>query len=199
MPRGNFATTYFTRTAPFLILRGLLGLSLAAATFFMRNLSHHHRLKVLAAYAAFDGLVTLTAAIVATFRGIRLWRHGERELALFVEGVLGIAAAVMAFAFPVTPESLIRIIAIRAMFTGLIEVKAMRELLKFQGTILLLGAAGLMSIVFGLLLAIGPKDSVFFLTWSIRVYGTVYGINLLLLGVRFLKFPTAPTVQLRPT
>ena len=100
------------------------------------------------AYAIVDGVLALYAAIRS--RGQSVW-------ALVLEGILGIGAGLIAFFWPaITALALLYVIAAWAILTGVVEVVAavrMRQVITNEWALIL---SGVLSVVFGLLLAIQP-------------------------------------------
>lgn len=127
------------------------------------------------AYAVIDGVFALTAAI----RG-----SGNRGL-LLVEGILGIAAGLIAFVWPdITALVLLYIIAFWAIVTGVLRIVMAVSLRREIDNEWILVASGALSVVFGLLLAVLPGVGLLSLTWLIGFWALVLGVALIALAFR---------------
>jgi uncharacterized membrane protein HdeD (DUF308 family) len=130
-------------------------------------------------YAVVDGLLALAALIV----GGRL-ASGRRGW-LILEGVVGIAAGVFAFLWPgITALVLLYLIAAWMVVTGLLEVAAAIALRRELHGEWLLALAGILSVVFGIFLFVRPGEGAIAVVWAIGLFAIVFGIALLVLGVR---------------
>jgi uncharacterized membrane protein HdeD (DUF308 family) len=130
-------------------------------------------------YAVVDGLLALAALLV----GGRL-ASGRRGW-LVLEGVVGIAAGVFAFLWPgITALVLLYLIAAWMAVTGLLEVAAAIALRRELRGEWLLALAGILSVVFGIFLFVRPGEGAIAVVWAIGLFAIVFGIALLVLGVR---------------
>jgi len=130
-------------------------------------------------YSVVDGLLALAALIV----GGRL-ASGRRGW-LILEGVVGIAAGVVAFLWPgITALVLLYLIAAWMVVTGLLEVAAAIVLRRELRGEWLLALAGILSLAFGVLLTVRPGEGAIAIVWAIGLYAIVFGVAMLLLGVR---------------
>jgi len=130
------------------------------------------------AYALVDGVSDIFAA-VARGREHRPWG------VLAFEGVVGVGAGVVTFLWPgVTAVALIVIIAVWAVFTGVLEIAAgvrIRREVRGEWILYLAGAA---SVLFGLFLMISPGSGALALTWLIGAYALAFGVILVVLAFR---------------
>lgn len=129
------------------------------------------------AYALVDGVFALAA-------GIRSVAHQQTRWLLFLEGIAGIVAGIIAFVWPgLTSYALLVIIAAWALVTGIFEVIAAVAL---RGTTTtspwLMGLGGLASIVFGILLFAFPVSGALAILWLIGIYAIFFGLVLLYLA-----------------
>ncbi len=130
-------------------------------------------------YAVVDGLLALAALLV----GGRL-ASGRRGWLLF-EGVVGIAAGVFTFLWPrITALVLLYLIAAWAVVTGLLELAAAVILRRELRGEWLLALAGVLSVAFGILLAVRPGEGAIAIVSVIGVFAIVFGAALLVLGLR---------------
>src|SRR3954447_18446578 len=134
------------------------------------------------AYALVDGVIALITAIVGREgRSQRIWQA--------VEGVAGILVGIMTFAWPhVTALVLIWLIAFWALVTGILEiVAAIRLRREIHGEWMLI-IGGVLSVLFGLLLLFWPAAGAITVAYLIGIYALVFGIVLVVLGLRLRKF-----------
>ena len=130
------------------------------------------------AYALVDGIIGLgTAVFGGRQRGRRGW--------LVVEGIAGVLAGIFTFAWPgVTALVLLWLIAAWAVVTGVLEiVAAVRLRREIQGE-WLLALSGVISVLFGILLAVWPAAGALSVVFVIGIYAIVFGVALVGLGLR---------------
>jgi uncharacterized membrane protein HdeD (DUF308 family) len=129
---------------------------------------------VFGAYAFVDGVF----AIVSAFG------HRGREAVWYVlDGVLGIAVGVATFFFPsITAQALVFLVGLWAILTGIFEVVAGFELPVSRDWLLAL--AGVLSIVFGVLVFANPGSGAVAVVWLIGIYALVFGVTMLVFGIR---------------
>ena len=122
-------------------------------------------------------------SLVAAARGREL-AGGSRGW-LILEGLLGIAAGIVAIVWPdITALALLWVIAAWAVVTGVLEIVAAIRLRRVLDNEWLLIVAGALSVVFGLILIIWPGSGAIGLVWLIGVYAIAFGIVLLGLALR---------------
>lgn len=159
-----------------LALRGLVGVLFGLIVLFSPSLSLLVLVFVFGAYAVVDGVL----AVVAGIRGTA----GSRWL-LIVEGVVGVLAGVVAFAWPgITALALLYLVAFWAIFGGIAEIAsaiALRREIEGEWALVLGGA---LSIVFGLVLAVLPGVGILSLVWLVGIYAIFFGASLLVLAFR---------------
>ena len=129
---------------------------------------------VFGAYVFVDGLF-------AIFTGIG---HGGREAVWYVlEGILGIAVGIATFFYPgITAQALVFLVGFWAILTGIFEVIAGFELPISRDWLLAL--AGIVSIVFGVLIFVNPGSGALAVVVLIGMYALLFGATLLVLGIR---------------
>jgi uncharacterized membrane protein HdeD (DUF308 family) len=131
------------------------------------------------AYAIVDGVVTIGTALFGApaSTGRRIW--------LAVQGVVGIIAGVVTFAWPgITTLVLLFVIATWAVVTGALEIfVAVRLRRELQGEWLLI-LSGALSVVFGVLMFVWPDAGALALTILIGAYALVAGLTMVMLGLR---------------
>ena len=185
--------TTLTRNWWALVLRGVLAILFGLAAFLWPGLTIFSLTFVFGFYAMLDGIFALVAA----------WsnRSHERWWVLLLEGLLGIAAGVIAFISPgLTALALLTVIAVWAILTGIMEIMAAIRLRREIANEWWLALGGLFSIVFGVLLLIWPESGLITLSWIIGGYALAFGLMMLMLGFRLqgvhktIKGHTASTI-----
>ncbi|MEV3979404.1 HdeD family acid-resistance protein [Nonomuraea sp. NPDC049758] len=132
------------------------------------------------AYAIVSGVFELFAA----------FRHGARSRAwLIFSGIVGIVAGIMAFAWPgITSLALLYLIAFWAIISGISEIVAGVRLRKSIENEWMFIIAGILSVIFGVLLIIWPGAGMLSLVWLIGIFAILYGIAMIVLSLRLKKF-----------
>ena len=133
------------------------------------------------AYAFADGVF----ALVALFRGAAR----DRFWVLVLEAVVGIGIGVLTIARPAaTALALLYYVGIWAILTGILELVAAIRLRKEITGEFWLALAGVLSIVFGVLLFATPGAAALALAVWVGAYAIVFGVTLLLLAFRLRRF-----------
>jgi uncharacterized membrane protein HdeD (DUF308 family) len=129
------------------------------------------------AYMLVDGVFAIIA-------GVRAARNGERWGLLLLEGIVDIAAGIVAFLWPaITLVVLIWIIAIWAVVSGALMLGAAFTLNHDHGR-WWLALGGIASLILGALLIIEPLVGAVVLTMWIGAYALVFGVILLVLAFK---------------
>jgi uncharacterized membrane protein HdeD (DUF308 family) len=161
-----------------LALRGVIAILFGLAALLRPGIALEALILLFGAYALVDGAF----AIVGVFGGTR---SGTPRWLLLLEGVVGILAGIIAFVYPgLTTIALLYLVAAWAIVTGLAQIAtAIRLRREMTGEwALILG--GILSVIFGLLLAVLPGVGILSLIWLIGVYAVVFGILLLITAFR---------------
>ncbi|HEX9068557.1 MAG TPA: DUF308 domain-containing protein, partial [Ktedonobacterales bacterium] len=99
---------------------------------------------------------------------------------LAASGLLGVAAGVAAFVWPgLTALAVVFLVAAWAIFTGVLEIAFALAMPSTLAHPWLAGLSGLLSVIFGVLLAIWPRSGAITLTWLLGIYAILHGIALL--------------------
>jgi uncharacterized membrane protein HdeD (DUF308 family) len=160
------------------LLRGIAGILFGIATFFAPGISFAALVLLFGAYAFVDGVLALVSAL-------RNRATDERWWVLLLEGVTGVIAGVVTFAWPgITALALLYLIAAWALITGALEVAAAIRLRKVIDHEWLLVLSGIASIGFGILLAMFPGPGALAVVLWIGAYALVFGALLVALGFR---------------
>ena len=158
-------------------LRGAVAILFGIAALMMPETALVALVLLFAAYLLLDGVF----AIIAGFRAAE--RH-ERWFWLLAEGVLGIAAALFIAAYPEVYLILfIYVAALWAIVSGVALLVAAFRLYRHEGEWMML-AAGILSIVWGVLVLIWPAAGVVVWAWWIGAYALIFGAMMLALAFR---------------
>jgi len=161
-----------------LALRGLAAVIFGVITLVAPALSLVALVLVFGAYAIVDGILAIAAGVGTPAS------YGHRWT-LVIEGVIGVAIGVATFVWPgLTALGLLYFIAAWALLTGFAEVATAIRLRRAVTGEWALIAAGVLSIIFGLLVAIFPGTGALAVLWLIGAYALVFGVLMIALAVR---------------
>ena len=159
-----------------LLLRGIAAVLFGLAAIFWPGLTLFVLVVFFGAYALVDGVF----AIVAGIRG-----SGGRRWLLLAEGALGVLAGLVAFFYPgITALVLLYVIAFWAIFTGVLKVVMAVSLRREVENEWLMVLSGVVSVLFGGILAVLPGVGLLSLVWLVGIYAIVFGAALIVLGFR---------------
>lgn len=158
------------------MIRGIAAVLFGLAALFWPGLTLFVLIYLFGAYALVDGVFAIAAGI----RG-----SGGRRWLLVAEGILGVLAGLIAFFYPnITAFVLLYVIAFWAIFTGVFEVVMAISLRREIENEWLMGLGGVLSVLFGVVLAVLPGVGLLSLVWLIGIYALVFGVSLIALGFR---------------
>jgi uncharacterized membrane protein HdeD (DUF308 family) len=162
-----------------IVLRGILACIFGILVLANPSVGVAVLILMFAVYAAVDGVAALATAVSHGRAGLR-WGWW-----LF-EGLVSLAVAALALARPgITLLAVVLLIAFRAILLGLIELGG-----AIGGKGLdhrwLLGVTGVVSLLFGVLMLANPVAGTIAIVWVIGVYAVVFGVMLVIVGVRAL-------------
>ena len=158
-----------------LALRGLVAVLFGLLTFFVPGITLVTLVLLFGVYALMDGL----------FNVIAFFRVPANHWALLIEGLIGIIAGILTFAWPaITAVALLYVIAFWAIFTGVFEIIAGIRLRKEITNEWLLLVQGALSLLFGILILFAPGVGALAIVLWIGAYACVFGIALLALAFR---------------
>jgi uncharacterized membrane protein HdeD (DUF308 family) len=161
-----------------LIVRGLVAIAFGVICFAVPDIA------VLTLVALF-GLWALIEGMTSVLTGLRR-RAGTRSWWVDVlEGILSIAAGVIALLFSSFTVDILRyVIAAWAIVIGVLQIYlAIRLRAEIRGEVWL-GLAGVVAIAFGISMLLFPVASVLSLVWLIGSFAIAFGVFLALLGWR---------------
>jgi uncharacterized membrane protein HdeD (DUF308 family) len=162
-----------------IVLRGIFAVVFGIVVLASPGLGVATLILLFAAYAAVDGVVALATAV----------NHGRAGMSWgwwLIEGIVSLVVAALAIARPgVTLLAIVLLIAFRAIALGLFELGG-----ALAGRGLdhrwLLGVTGAVSLLFGVLLIVQPLAGTLALVWAVGVYAVVFGLMLVVVGLRAL-------------
>jgi uncharacterized membrane protein HdeD (DUF308 family) len=139
------------------------------------------------AWALLDGISAFVAA----------WRSAEAKQTwwpFLVTGVLGVGAAIVTWVWPqITALSLLYVIAVWAIASGVLQIVAAIRMRKIITNEFWLALAGIGSVVFGLLVLVFPGAGAIGIAWAIGWYAILFGLLMVMLGFRLRSMrPMAP-------
>ncbi|XSG83523.1 MAG: HdeD family acid-resistance protein [Methyloligella sp. ZOD6] len=156
-------------------LRGVFGIAFGLICLMVPGVALLTLVLLFSAYMLVDGVFAIIA-------GVRQASHGERWGLLIFEGVISIAAGVIAFLWPdITLLVFMYLIAFWAVLSGFLMLSAAFSLNVEHGR-WWLALGGIASIVFGIALMVVPLIGAIVLTWWLGAYAIVFGILLLVLA-----------------
>ncbi|MGX1744887.1 MULTISPECIES: HdeD family acid-resistance protein [unclassified Brevundimonas] len=159
-----------------LLLRGIAAVAFGVLTFIWPQISLVSLILVYGIYALVDGVLALIAAIRGGGFAPRWW--------LALGGVISILAAGVAFAWPgLTALVLVYLIGFWSILRGVLEIVGAIRLRNEIANEWSLGAAGALSVIFGLILVFMPGAGALGLLWLIAAWAVLFG--LLLIWVAF--------------
>ena len=130
---------------------------------------------IFSAYLFVDGIFGIVSAVRAA-------RSHERWGLLVLEGIVNMAAGVVALIWPgITVLVFVLLVAAWAVVTGALMLAAAFRLHVDHGRVWL-AIGGIASVIFGVLLIIAPIIGALVLTWWLGAYVIVFGVSLLILA-----------------
>jgi uncharacterized membrane protein HdeD (DUF308 family) len=172
-------------------LRGAAGMIFGIITFLMPGASLAALVLLFGAYAIVDGVFNIVSALRGAGQEQPWWL-------LLIEGVVGIGAGVVTFALPgLTALVLVYVVAAWAILTGALEIAAAARLRSELRGEWLLAVAGVLSVVFGVLMMVAPAAGALALVLWIGAYAFLFGALLLILGLRLRRLARGEEFPLR--
>ena len=161
-----------------LALRGALAILFGILAIVWPGLTLTALVILFGAYALADGVF----AIIAFLRGDGFQ---EGRWPLLVEGIVGVIAGILVIVWPgLSALALLFVIAGWSIVTGIFEIAAAVALRREIENEWLLGLGGLVSVIFGILIAIFPGEGALALAWIIGIYAIVFGVLFIGLALR---------------
>jgi uncharacterized membrane protein HdeD (DUF308 family) len=158
-------------------IRGVLGILFGLVALFLPGATMLSLVLLFAAYIFVDGVFGIIAAVGAA-------RQHQRWGLLVLEGVINIAAAVIAVVWPgITVLVFVLLVAVWALLSGVMMIWAAFRLEFADGRGWLV-FGGMVSVIYGVLLIVAPMIGALVLTWWLGAYALVFGVSLLVLAFR---------------
>jgi uncharacterized membrane protein HdeD (DUF308 family) len=160
------------------IVRGVAALLFGVLTLVYPSLTLATLVLLFGAYVLVDGIFTIVWA-VRNRRGEPHW------VALLISGIVSVILGVLTFVTPqITGLVLLYFIALWAIIAGASQIVAAIRLRKAITGEWLLGLAGILSLIFGVLVIAFPGAGALAVALWIGAYATVLGIVFIALGIR---------------
>jgi uncharacterized membrane protein HdeD (DUF308 family) len=158
---GNFRTM--------VLVRGIAAILFGILTFVWPKLTLSALVLLFGVFAVISGITAVAAALRNT---------GEQGWGLLLfEGILSILAGVIALVWPgVTALAFLYLLAAWAILIGILEIIAPLSFPMSGGRALLTALSGVLSIVFGILIAEQPSSGLLTVVWLIGIYAVLLGI-----------------------
>jgi uncharacterized membrane protein HdeD (DUF308 family) len=161
-----------------IVLRGVVAILFGLLTFMHPGAMSLSLVMLFAAYAFVGGLATV---ISAAQRG----RAGASWGMLMLDGVLGIAVAVVAVLWPAaTALAFVWVLAAWAIMTGALEIGSAVRLRKVIDHEWALGLAGALTVALGVLMLYRPLSGGLAVVWLLGAYALGFGLLMVVLGFR---------------
>jgi uncharacterized membrane protein HdeD (DUF308 family) len=177
-------------------LRGLAAIIFGILAFIWPGATLTALVWIFGTYAIADGVLALYAATRS---------RGQHTWASVLEGIVSIAAGLIAFFSPTTTAlALFIVIAVWAIVTGVMEVIAAVDLRHVIPNEWFLLFSGLLSVLVGVVLLVQPGAGALAIVWVIGFYAVLFGIGMLAFAWRLrglhehMAEVTAPVSQPRP-
>jgi uncharacterized membrane protein HdeD (DUF308 family) len=158
-------------------LRGVAAIIFGLLALFYPGATLSSLVMLFGIYALVDGAIAVYHSLV---------NRGTNWGWELLEGVVSVIAGILAFAMPfLTFLTILFIIAFWAIVTGVMQiVMAWRTREEIDNEIWL-GLAGLMSIIFGILVFLDPFAGSLATIWVIGVYSIIFGVMFIALAFRY--------------
>ncbi len=152
-----------------LLFRGIVAVLFGVVALVWPSMTLYVLVFLFGIFAVIGGITAVAAALRS--RELQGW-----GLLLF-EGILGILAGVVALVWPgITALAFLYLLAAWAILTGILELVAPLAFPMSGGRGLLMVLSGIVSIVFGVLIAAQPSSGLLAVVWLIGAYAIVFGI-----------------------
>jgi len=159
-----------------LVLRGVLSILFGVTAYSWPGLTIVSLVFLFGIYALVDGFVLILHAICG-------WE--EHPWLLIIQGLIGIGIGLLAYEAPgVTALWLMLYIAARSLIGGALDIVAAARLRREIKGELWLIAAGLISILFAIVLIAAPIASMLAAVWIISIYAITFGVVMIVLGFK---------------
>lgn len=156
-----------------MLVRGILAILFGIIALLAPGIALLAFIFVFAAYAILDGIAAIAASFQARSTLGNWW-------VLLLEGIVGLIIGILAFVWPgETALVLLYLVAIWALITGFMEIGSAFLLPGSAGQHWGLGLAGLLSVIFGIILIVRPGAGLLAILWFVGIYAIVFGVSLI--------------------
>jgi len=178
MAEGRYVADLLARNWWIMALRGLAAVLFGVLAFAWPGITLLTLVYLFSAYALVNGVL----ALVVSFNTPK---GHHRSGSLMLEGLISIAAGVIAFLVPgITALAMVLVIAWWAIVTGVLEIVAAVRLRKVITNEWLLILSGIASLFIGFILLVQPGAGALALIWWIGAFALVFGVLLISLAFR---------------
>ena len=186
----NATAQVSSRTWWLLALRGVLAIIFGLVALVAPGIALFAFITVFAVYAIIDGVVAVFVALRE--RGV-IGRWGL----VLAEGILSVIAGIFAIAYPgETAVILLYIVAAWAIITGIMEIAAVFVIRGSMAQEWSLAIAGILSVLFGIILFIRPGAGLLTILWLVGIYSIVFGVLFIIRAFQFRSRASSPTMAL---
>ena len=162
-------------------IRGIIGIIFGIIAIFLPATAFLSLVLVFGIFALIDGIFSIAAVFVSG-------AHSESWWWLVIEGVFGILIGILTLIQPAAMAfAWIFVIGAWAIVTGILEIftaVSLRKMITNEGWMIV---GGVLSVLFGILVAISPASGVFAVGLVIGIYALMFGITMLMLAFRLRK------------
>lgn len=160
------------------LLRGILAILFGLAAIVWPGITWLTLIVIFGIYAIVDGVIAIVSGLSRTRETPRWW-------VFLLEGLLGVAAGLVALFMPgLATLVLVYMIASWAVFTGILEIAAALRLRHEITNEWMLGLGGVLSVGLGILLFLQPAAGTLAIIWTMAGYALLFGVLLVILGLR---------------
>lgn len=172
-----------------LMFRGLAALFFGMLALFMPGITLLTLIMLFAIYAFVDGAINVATALQNRDTYQRWW-------VTMLQGSFSILAGIVTVLWPrLTGLTLLYLIAIWALMTGVFEVIAAFELRKAIDNEWILGLSGILSIAFGSMMLFSPFSGAVAVVWIIGIYAMLFGAMQVSLAFRLRGYSDNPLIS----
>ncbi|MBE7515272.1 MAG: HdeD family acid-resistance protein [Chloracidobacterium sp.] len=164
------------------LLRGIIALIFGAVAIMAPSVAFISLVLVFGIFALVDGIFSIASAFASNAKSENWWW-------LMLEGLVGILIGFLTiFQTSVMGDAWLFLIAAWAIINGVFKVVAavrLRKVIKGEVWMIL---SGLLSVAFGVLVAMNPASGAFAVGFIIGIYAFLFGIMLILLSMKLKRF-----------
>ncbi|GAB3207095.1 HdeD family acid-resistance protein [Marinactinospora thermotolerans] len=139
------------------------------------------------------GVYVLVDGVLLLFHAFSPAADPRPRWVVVLQGVAGLLFGIAIVVWPgISAVVLVTLIALWALFSGVLQIAAAIRLRREMGREWLLAVAGVLSVVTGLLLLLWPGAGALALAWLIGLYALAFGVLLIVLGIRLREWRGLP-------